>query len=200
MKIYEEVVSERVIEKSRFIAHLFAISSEEAFFQRYKELRKHYYDATHCCYGFIGKQSSRHNDDGEPNGTAGLPILSALQQQQVDNIACVVIRYYGGIKLGKGGLYRAYHNATTTALSQATLWEEYPLAHYQVSLDYSSAQRFIQFAQRHAQKVTANYQTQVIIDFYLYPEENLAPYSAIVKGKTIHFLGTENAERKKNSV
>jgi len=100
---------------SRFISYAIPINSVEECNKRLSILRKKYYDCTHICSAYIigeGKEDIfRHNDDGEPSGTAGLPIYSEIKGAKLFNILIPVIRYYGGTKLGTGGLIRAYGNA-----------------------------------------------------------------------------------------
>ncbi|NEN75496.1 DUF1949 domain-containing protein [Pelistega sp. NLN82] len=108
---------EETIKKSLFICHATPITSAEealAFFQTY-----HQADATHNCWAFKLTQSYRFNDDGEPGGTAGRPILQAIEGQELVNVAVLVIRYFGGIKLGTGGLVRAYGGTAAKCLHQA---------------------------------------------------------------------------------
>lgn len=109
-----------VIEKSKFIAQLKKVESEENAFEFFQETKKKYFDATHNCTAFILKAGQmRSSDDGEPAGTAGKPILECLKKNNISDIACVVTRYFGGTKLGTGGLIRAYSSAVQNALVAA---------------------------------------------------------------------------------
>lgn len=112
-----------IIEKrSRFIANVYEIHSEEEAVQILESVRKHYYDARHNCYAYVlGEQSEtmRFSDDKEPQGTAGKPILEVLTKQGYHNTLIVVTRYFGGILLGAGGLLRAYTQAASEGLTQA---------------------------------------------------------------------------------
>ena len=101
---------ELVINRSRFIGQCFPISSEEEALEKLSELRKKYWDATHNCYAYsVGQKGeiARFSDDGEPGGTAGMPMMDALRGAGVTDVLCVVTRYFGGILLGTGGLVRA---------------------------------------------------------------------------------------------
>lgn len=106
--------------KSRFIAHCQHVSSETDFKRFLQTVKRQYPDARHHCYGFrIGPMSSAlrgFSDDGEPNGTAGMPILNVIDHSDFSDIAIIVVRYFGGIKLGTGGLTRAYSKACKMAL------------------------------------------------------------------------------------
>lgn len=110
--------NEIIIKNSKFICYLYKIKNiDEAtkLLQNIKQLEK---DATHYCYAYILNDIKKSSDDGEPSGTAGFPILKVLENNNLNNILAIVIRYFGGIKLGAGGLVRAYTKSTTNALSQ----------------------------------------------------------------------------------
>ncbi|MCO0595884.1 YigZ family protein [Peribacillus butanolivorans] len=111
---------EIVIEKSRFIAHIARVESEEVAQAFIQEIKKKHKDATHNCSAYmIGEQNQIQKalDDGEPSGTAGVPILEVLKKKDLKDTAVVVTRYFGGIKLGAGGLIRAYSKATSEGIN-----------------------------------------------------------------------------------
>ena len=113
---------ELVIQKSRFIGQCFPIASEEEALELLTSLRKKYWDATHNCYAYsVGQKGeiARFSDDGEPGGTAGMPMMDALRGAGVTNVLCVVTRYFGGILLGTGGLVRAYSRSCSEAIRAA---------------------------------------------------------------------------------
>lgn len=114
--IKENVKSEIIINKSRFITHLFKIEKEKDVELILEKLKKEYKDATHYCYAYIVGNTKRFNDDGEPSHTAGMPILNVLENKELNNVLAVVIRYFGGIKLGAGGLVRAYTNSVAKSI------------------------------------------------------------------------------------
>lgn len=114
--IKKNITNEIIINKSRFIAKLIKINNYDNIQAKIENLKKEYKDATHYCYAYVTDNIKRFNDDGEPSGTAGMPILNVLENNNLTNILCVVIRYFGGIKLGAGGLVRAYTKAVTEAL------------------------------------------------------------------------------------
>jgi uncharacterized YigZ family protein len=109
--------------RSRFISRVFPVSTEEAAMAYLAELAKEYWDASHRCYAYIinntGGMVQRFSDDGEPSGTAGLPILEAIRKKELTNVLVVVIRYFGGILLGASGLVRAYGKAAIAGLDDA---------------------------------------------------------------------------------
>lgn len=97
--------AEFVERRSRFIGHIFATDTEEEALARLKQMRETYWDATHNVYAYIIRDgATRFSDDGEPGGTAGMPVLQVLQREEIFNVTCVVTRYFGGILLGAGGL------------------------------------------------------------------------------------------------
>jgi uncharacterized YigZ family protein len=124
---------------SRFLAFLYPVQSETEIKTLLEQLRKQYYDATHHCYAWIlgfDKSALRINDDGEPSGTAGRPIYGQLLSHDLTNILAVVIRYYGGTKLGVPGLIHAYKTTTQEAILQADIITRIVKEHYQISYPY----------------------------------------------------------------
>ena len=112
--------SEFTEKRSRFIGQVWPVSSEEEAQERIRSAKKKYHDARHNCWCYIlGDTVLRYSDDGEPQGTAGQPMLNVFQREGVGNVCCVVTRYFGGILLGAGGLTRAYGKAARDALSAA---------------------------------------------------------------------------------
>lgn len=119
--IKKNMTNEIVVNKSRFITKLIKINNEEEVKSKITDLKDEYKDATHYCFAYITGNIKRFNDDGEPSKTAGMPILNVLESNNLTNILCVVIRYFGGIKLGAGGLVRAYTKAVTEALNKVDI-------------------------------------------------------------------------------
>ena len=112
--------TELVEKRSRFIGHVWRVESEEEARARIEETRKKHYDARHNCWCYIIKDGPvRYSDDGEPQGTAGQPMLNVFQREGVVNVCCVVTRYFGGVLLGAGGLVRAYTQSAKNALDAA---------------------------------------------------------------------------------
>ena len=112
--------TEFVEKRSRFIGHVWRVETEEEARARIDEMKKKYYDARHNCWCYIIKDGPvRYSDDGEPQGTAGQPMLNVFQREGVENVVCVVTRYFGGILLGAGGLVRAYTKGAKIAVDAA---------------------------------------------------------------------------------
>ena len=117
---YESAESEFEEKRSRFISHVFLVETEAEARARIDEMKKKYYDARHNCWCFVLHDGTvRYGDDGEPQGTAGQPMLNVFQREGVENVVCIVTRYFGGILLGAGGLTRAYAKAAKDALDKA---------------------------------------------------------------------------------
>lgn len=116
-KIADAEFTER---RSRFIGHIFPTDTEQEALACLKRMRETYWDATHNVYAYIIRDgATRFSDDGEPGGTAGMPVLQVLQREEIFNVTCVVTRYFGGILLGAGGLVRAYAHSAKLALDAA---------------------------------------------------------------------------------
>lgn len=115
------IENEFIIKKSKFITKLYFVTSEIEIKNILNENKNHYKDATHICYAYILNNVQRFNDDSEPSGTAGMPILNVLKNNNLNNVLCVVIRYFGGIKLGASGLIRAYCSSVSEALNKTEI-------------------------------------------------------------------------------
>ncbi len=150
--------AEFVEKKSRFIGRLWPVETEAEALERIQEMKKRCYDATHNCWAYIIKDGpTRFSDDGEPGGTAGMPMVQVLQRENLFNAVCVVTRYFGGILLGAGGLVRAYTKGAKIAVDAAgksvkRIWNVYylpcPYSFYErVRLEALSAGGVIQDAQ-----------------------------------------------------
>ena len=137
--IKDEIINEIEIEKSRFICYLKRINSKEEAEEYIQKIKKINYKATHncSCYSLFNPSYQKCSDDGEPQGTAGLPMLDAIKKSNINNIVAVVTRYFGGIKLGAGGLIRAYSNSISQALENSNLLKVKEYSHYEIEFDYN---------------------------------------------------------------
>lgn len=130
----------RFIEKkSEFIGYLCPVSTEDEAVAFINEIRATHRKATHNCYAYILRENSiaRHSDDGEPSGTAGVPIYEVLRKEELTDIVCVVTRYFGGVLLGAGGLVRAYTRGAKDAVDCAEIKIMAMAAQVKISIDYS---------------------------------------------------------------
>ena len=138
--IKENSYDEFVEKKSTFITRLVRVTSEEEAREFIQKMKKKHYDATHVCSCYVvgdNNEITRANDDGEPSGTAGAPMLDVLVKNEIKNVCATVIRYFGGTKLGTGGLVRAYGGGVINALKNATLVERKDALEIRLELDYS---------------------------------------------------------------
>lgn len=154
---------------SRFIALAYPVRTEEEVKQHVAEVKKKYYDARHHCYAYIlgaNKDAYRMNDDGEPSGTAGRPIHGQLLSNDLTDTLIIVIRYFGGIKLGVSGLINAYKTAAKDALDNNTIVEKFVEEDYQLRFPPLSMNKVMQLLKRETVKITdQQYDTDCIIRF-----------------------------------
>ena len=140
LTIAKDIRTELVISKSRFICSLKKVKTEEEAQEFIKAVKKEFWDATHNCSAYvIDEQHQRSSDDGEPSGTAGMPMLGVLRKQELQQVAAVVTRYFGGVKLGAGGLVRAYAGSVSQAVEEAGLAQKVKMGLYVFSCDPGEA-------------------------------------------------------------
>lgn len=135
------VTAELEIRKSRFIAHAIPVADRDAAMHELRALREAHPGATHVCWALLAGGQSGMSDDGEPSGTAGRPILEVLRHHDLDGVLAAVVRYYGGVKLGAGGLVRAYTDAIASALIHAERVERIAQAQLAVEIGYPDEAR-----------------------------------------------------------
>lgn len=138
--VYQEGFGEIVEKKSRFLAYIFPVDTEEQALERIAQIRREHYSARHNCFAYvIGEKNEieRCSDDGEPSGTAGRPMLEVLTGQGIHNAVAIVTRYFGGTLLGTGGLVRAYTDAVKAGLLASVLLEQKQGLRLLVSTDYN---------------------------------------------------------------
>ena len=171
--------TELVEKRSRFLGRVWRVSSEEEARARIEETKKRHYDARHNCWCYVIKDGPvRYSDDGEPQGTAGQPMLGVFQKEGVVNVCCVVTRYFGGVLLGAGGLVRAYTQSAKDALDAAGIsvvrrWVamEIPCTYAQLE----SIRREVESARGVVENV--DYGADVVLSALL-PEESAADFAA----------------------
>jgi len=179
---------EEVIKNSQFITRVRNVSTAEAAKAFIKELNQTYPDATHHCWAYIvGNPNSTTllgcSDDGEPSGTAGKPMLNVLQHADIGDIVAVCTRYYGGTKLGTGGLTRAYGGGVKLALEQLTTEEKVDYSHLEFDIDYhqqKDCEHLIKDFQ--VDNFQLNYQSKISVSLDVATEE-LALFKAAIQNK-----------------
>ncbi|WP_142559182.1 YigZ family protein [Streptococcus mitis] len=163
--IKEDGQVQEEIKKSRFICHAKRVYSEEEARDFITAIKKKHYKATHNCSAFIiGERSEikRTSDDGEPSGTAGVPMLGVLENHNLTNICVVVTRYFGGIKLGAGGLIRAYAGSVALAVKEIGIIEIKEQAGIQIQMTYAQYQEYGNFLkEHHLMEIETNFTDQV---------------------------------------
>ena len=171
---YQAAETEFTEKRSRFIGHLLPVETEEQAREVIAQMKKKYYDARHNCWCYlIGRDVLRYGDDGEPQGTAGQPMLNVFQRENVTNVVCVVTRYFGGILLGAGGLCRAYTKAAKDALDDAGISELRPWSVLRLDCPYALLERVKLEADKRGGLVRdADYGAQIALTILLpQPEE-----------------------------
>lgn len=165
----EETMIEK---KSRFIGHIWPVETEEEAIAHIKEMRDKYWDATHNVYAYVLKSGAmRYSDDGEPGGTAGMPVLNVLRQEEVYNVCCVVTRYFGGTLLGAGGLVRAYSKSAKLALDAAGIAMKRVWDRVDIPCSYALFERVRQEVEAwNGQIVDSEFAAEVLVKAML-PEE-----------------------------
>lgn len=152
--------------KSRFIAHVEPVSTEEEATAFIAAMKKQYFDARHNCYAFVigdNSELTRCSDDGEPSGTAGRPMLEVLTGEGITNVVCVVTRYFGGTLLGTGGLVRAYQAATKEGLNNSVIIEKRPGILIEISCDYTDVGKLqYTFANKGIRVLSSDYGADVL--------------------------------------
>ncbi len=134
----EDVEYITIINKSKFIANLISVDNIDEVNKYLDMIKSKYKDATHHCYGYIIDNIKRFNDDNEPSGTAGMPILDCLEKNNLNHVLCIVTRYFGGIKLGAGGLVRAYSNSVSNAINNTNKLELINGYEIKITFDYTN--------------------------------------------------------------
>lgn len=136
-RVHHNTSSTITLKKSEFMTYLFRLESADEIKEIIKEVRKVHYKATHVCTAYRIDQKEQANDDGEPSGTAGQPMLETLRTLDIDHILVCVVRYYGGIQLGASGLIRAYRSSVVEAIKHASLTQMSEMVETVCSLEYA---------------------------------------------------------------
>ena len=195
MYIKEEISQEIVVEKSRFICCMKHVKDEQAFREYLSSIRKKYYDASHVCGAFICGNTKRSNDDGEPAGTAGAPILNVLEKNKLNETCAIVVRYFGGIKLGAGGLIRAYGNAVSQTLHNAILAEDFEYPLYRLCLSYETANKVEYYLRNSTILIDSEYSEHICYIFALDDEHKIDKILEFTKGIKPVFCGVKTIEK-----
>lgn len=189
-----EAASELVIKKSKFLCRLVPVETEQQAAEVLGEVRKEHYNARHNCFAMIlgaNRNFEKSSDDGEPQGTAGVPMLEVLRKSGLTNILAVVTRYFGGTLLGAGGLVRAYSGAVSEALRAARKEMHIPAVALRLRIDYADYGKLQSIASDYGAKVEADFGEKVEARAVF----RQADYDAVVKKITEAFLGADVYEK-----
>ena len=183
--IKEDGQVQEEIKKSRFICHAKRVYSEEEARDFITAIKKEHYKATHNCSAFIIRERSeikRTSDDGEPSGTAGIPMLGVLENHNLTNVCVVVTRYFGGIKLGAGGLIRAYAGSVALAVKEIGIIEIKEQAGIAIQMSYAQYQEYSNFLKEHNLiELDTNFTDQVDTMIYVDKEDKENIKAALVE-------------------
>lgn len=167
MYLKQEKTYTKIIEKSRFICYLKHVKTEIEYKEYLQSIRKKHYDSSHVCSAFISDSIKRSSDDGEPSGTAGVPILNVLEKNNLNQMCALVVRYFGGIKLGTGGLARAYSSTVSECLIDAVLYEDVTYPKYSLTLSYELGNKVEYYLRNNTILLDTKYETDVTYIFAL---------------------------------
>ncbi len=160
--VKEEAREEFIEKKSRFIATIFPINSKEEAENIIQRVKKEFWDAKHNVYAYILPNNiSKYSDDGEPQGTAGLPVFTVLNKKELVNVLVVVTRYFGGVLLGKGGLIRAYSESVKNVLEKAKIYEIIEKTCIEIECEYSIKDKILDYITKHEIQHTSVFENNV---------------------------------------
>lgn len=159
--IKNNIELETEVKKSKFITKIYKVDTLDEIKNTLNKLKEEYSDATHICYAYILEGAMKCSDDNEPSGTAGYPILQVLEKQNLDHILAVVIRYFGGIKLGAGGLVRAYSNSVRDALLKKEVTTLVDGLEIEIKIPYDKTKQ-LDYILKDIKEITKIYQDEVI--------------------------------------
>ena len=165
-----ETVIENVIEKSRFIASAMHVETAAQALDFVNSKKKQYYDATHNCYAYVAGDKAKFSDDGEPQGTAGMPIYECIKGKSLDYVCVVVTRYFGGVKLGAGGLVRAYGGACADVLNSADKVSMRLCRLAEITIEYSQLKTVRGALQSVAKEQSVSYSDKVTLHYLILDE------------------------------
>ncbi len=198
LTILKDGTAEFTVQRSRFIAYAVAVKDEDAARAALARIRKEHYDARHCCSAWVlGAEGARQksSDDGEPGGTAGMPILEVIKHRELTDAMIIVVRYFGGIKLGTGGLVRAYSHAAAIGVDAATLARRVTLRRLNVTVGYDALSPVEHWARKNDLRTgEAVYAEKVMVPLLIEPERYEALKAELVDLTAAKALLEDGAE------
>lgn len=195
MQVKEETINKITIEKSEFICYMNKCNNEDEYKTYLQQIRKKHYDATHVCSACIIDNIKRSSDDSEPSGTAGKPILNVLEKNNLNKTCALVVRYFGGIKLGAGGLTRAYSSAVIKCLEKAVLIDTVKCKKYSISLPYELANKIEYYLKNNTKIINIIYEEDIKYEFAIERNDIIDTIKEYTKGKEPEYLGIIELEK-----
>ena len=186
MRLKEDFHHTLIIERSEFICYLHKCLDENQARDFIQQIRRLHPDATHHCYAYIAgahHELQRSNDDGEPAGTAGVPMLEAQKRSGLRDLCAVTVRYFGGIKLGAGGLIRAYSKSVSHALSTAQITKKQWMEKYEIRFSYDLIGRIDYYFREHCLEILDKAYDEEVCYTYLCDHDNSADFQELSNGK-----------------
>lgn len=177
MRLKEEYREMTIINKSKFIACVFPCRNEEEARTYIEQIKKEYRDASHVCTAYMvgeNNQIQRSSDNKEPAGTAGVPMLESIKKSGLDGVCACVVRYFGGVKLGAGGLIRAYSGAVSQALTNAPKVEEKEVSVYELVYPYELSKSLEGWLFRNTISPSFTYEESVHCEFTIEDDSSLS--------------------------
>lgn len=169
--VLKEESIENEIKKSKFMGYIYPVSNEEEAIEYIDNIKRIHPSARHHCFAYIvgeNKNIQRYSDDGEPSGTAGIPMLEILKKKDLTDICIVVVRYFGGILLGAGGLVRAYAGACNDVCNKATLVEKKEFRNISITVDYNNYGRVLNYIEDNEIHVNSKvFEENVVLEIYI---------------------------------
>lgn len=190
--IEKDVLNEIEIQKSRFITFLFRVNDVCEVVKKIDEVKVKYPGATHYCYSYIIGSYQKASDDREPSGTAGMPILEVLKKRDLTQILCVVVRYFGGIKLGAGGLIRAYSSSCKEALDKANILSLVPGYKVLITVPYDKTRELDYFLK----DIRHNKTYELLVNYEIFCKEDIK--NELEKKYSITYQSIDIEEKKEN--
>lgn len=188
--VQDASINEVEIKKSKFITYLFCVTDKEQVDAHLKSIRQEHKKATHVTYAYrlLCPTTEKASDDGEPSGTAGIPILDILRKKHLDNILAVVVRYFGGIKLGAGGLIRAYAGSVVEALEKCTIIGMAHVHKYKLTCTIGEYKKLVSVLQNDCEQVGITYGEEITLYLYTNSEQTILEQKI---DKKLEYLGKE---------
>lgn len=183
--ITKNVKQETIINKSKFITNIIKVKDIIHCKEELMKIKNEYKDATHNCFAYQIDNIKRFSDDGEPGGTAGMPILNVIESNDLNHVLIIVTRYFGGVKLGAGGLVRAYSSSSSNALKETDIIEERKEYKVRIEFDYKNTDK-INYILNKYKIIYKEYSDNIIYEF-IYEEDNYPEEinNYIIKKETI---------------